>query len=136
MRRSIVFLSVVAFLLSCGSSVPKDVLPRAKMRSVLWDMMQADGMAEYYSAKDTSFRGLAKHVNYYNQVFAIHKISKEQFSKSLVYYENHPSDFKIILDSLHNYAQRLQTAADTLKRPGQAPPVDSLKRRPPLIMHH
>jgi hypothetical protein len=127
----ILFLAVLIF--SCKSSVPGDVLPPKKMQAVLWDVMQADAIAENYAATDSTFRGLSKHVNYYQKVFAIHRISKEQFTKSLVYYENHPSRLRPILDSMQSFAQRLNEA-DTTQRPHPTVTVDSnFKKRLPLI---
>lgn len=123
--RILVFLVLV---FSCKSSVPKDVFAPKKMQAVLWDVMQADEMAEYYSAKDSTYRNLSKHSEYYRQVFAIHKISKEDFSRSLSYYEEHPSRLKPILDSLKTFSERLQTA-DSLKKYGQSTIADSIKKK-------
>lgn len=133
MRKLKIVIGIV-FLFSCQSSIPKNVLPPKKMQAVLWDVMQADEMAEYYSAKDTSFRSMAKHVGYYQKVFAIHKISKEDFTRSLTYYENHPKDLKIILDSLQNFGERLQKA-DSLKKPSYNPiGNDTTKRKPKMMV--
>jgi hypothetical protein len=110
---SIFFLALL--ISSCKSSLPGDILPPKKMQAVLWDVMQADAMAEYYAAKDSTFTRLSKHIDYYQKVFVIHKISKEDFTRSLAYYENHPSSLKPILDSLQSFGQRLQNA-DTLKK--------------------
>lgn len=134
--RSLIVLIFCVCIFSCKSSIPKDVLPAKKMQAVLWDVMQADEMAEYYSAKDSSFRGLSKHADYYEKIFYIHKISKGDFTKSLTYYENHPVSFKPILDSLQNFGERLQRA-DSLKK-AQVPAVkDSTAKKPPLpIKHH
>jgi len=129
-----ILISTVLFF-SCKSSVPNDVLPPKKMQAVLWDVMQADEMAEYYSASDSSFMGLSKHVDYYQKVFAIHKIKKEDFTRSLTYYENHPGRLKPILDSLQSFGQRLQSA-DSLKKSKQPALTDtSLKKRVP-VKHH
>lgn len=118
----VLFLAVLIF--SCKSSVPGDVLPPKKMQAVLWDVMQADAMAENYAATDSTFRGLSKHVDYYQKIFAIHKISKEEFTKSLLYYENHPSRLKPILDSVQSFAQRLDQS-DTVVRPHSPVTIDS-----------
>ena len=118
---------LVAVIFSCQSSVPKDVLPPKKMQAVLWDVMQADEMAEYYSVKDSSFRRLDKHADYYQQIFSLHKITKEDFTKSLSYYENHPAALKSILDSLQSIGERLQRA-DSAKHPNH--PVDTVRKRP------
>ncbi|MBO9681901.1 MAG: DUF4296 domain-containing protein, partial [Flavisolibacter sp.] len=101
--RKLPILFFAVFIFSCKSSVPGDILPPKKMQAVLWDVMQADAMAENYAASDSAFRGLSKHVDYYQKVFAIHKISKDEFTKSLVYYENHPSRLKPILDSMQSF---------------------------------
>jgi len=127
--RNLLILIVAACILSCKSSVPKDVLTPKKMQAVLWDVMQADEMTEYYSSKDSSFRGLPKHVEYYQKVFAIHKISKQDFARSLNYYENHPADLKIILDSLQKFSERLQKTDSLNKKPYNPIGNDTTKRR-------
>jgi hypothetical protein len=135
MRNFLILIFAVS-LFSCKSSVPGDVLPPKKMQAVLWDVLQANEMAEYYGATDSAFKGLSKHVEYYQRVFAIHKISKEDFTRSLTYYEDHPSRLKPILDSLQSFIQRLDKA-DTITKP--APPIitdTSLKKRLPLIKRH
>jgi hypothetical protein len=134
--RSLRILIFCVCIFSCKSSIPKDVLPPKKMQVVLWDVMQADEMAEYYSAKDSSFRELSKHVDYYQKIFSIHKISKADFTKSLGYYENHPASFKPILDSLQSFAERFQRA-DSLTKAKVPAIKDSTVKKPPLpIKHH
>lgn len=123
-------------ILSCKSSVPEDVLPPKKMQAVLWDVMQADEMAEYYSAKDSTFRSLSKHAGYYQKIFSIHKISKDDFTKSLAYYENHPVRFKPILDSLQSFGERLQRADSLQKAKAPAVTDSALKKSPLPIKHH
>lgn len=134
--RKLVILFFTVSIVSCQSSIPKDVLPPKKMQAVLWDVMQADAMAEYYSTKDSSFLSLAKHADYYQKIFSIHKISKEDFKKSLAYYENHPAILKTILDSLQSVGEQLQKS-DSLKNSLPLPLPDSTRRRPPFpIKHH
>lgn len=120
-----VLLSVV-IIFSCESSVPDNVLPPGKMQMVLWDMMQADEMAGYYSMTDTSFLSLAKHADYYQKVFAVHKINKNDFVSSLNYYESNPSKLKIIVDSLQKFGQRLQQGDSARNQTPVIP--DSLKK--------
>jgi hypothetical protein len=122
-------------LLSCKSSVPKDVLPPQKMQAVLWDVMLADETADYYSVKDSSFRKLSKHVDYYQKIFAIHKISKEDFTRSLAYYTDHPATLKTILDSLQSFGERHQRM-DSLKKSIKPAVVDSIRKKIHLPPHH
>jgi hypothetical protein len=134
--RSLRILIFCVCIFSCQSSIPKDVLPPQKMQGVLWDVMQADEMAEYYSAKDSSYRELSKHVDYYQKIFSIHKISKGDFTKSLAYYESHPVSFKPILDSLQSFGEKLQRA-DSLKKVKVPAIKDSAAKKKPLpIKHH
>ena len=108
--RIVLYFLLSSIIISCRSSIPKDVLPPDKMKLVLWDIMQADELAEYNLTKDSSFAGLKKHVAYYQDVLSIHKITKDQFTKSLAYYSNHPEVFKIVLDSLQSFGERMQNA--------------------------
>jgi len=47
----------------------------------------------------------------YEQVFAIHKLTKKEFFDSYHYYESHPVAYKELIDSLETYAnkQKLKT---------------------------
>lgn len=107
------FCSLTCLLLvSCsGSKVPEDVLPPQKMQAVLWDAMLADEMAGYYVQKDSSLSALSKHAELYQQVFSIHKISKDDFKKSLRYYEAHPDLLKPIFDSLQKKSEKITADA-------------------------
>ena len=94
----------------------------------MWDLMQADAMAEYYAAKDSALSDLTKHVNNYQNVLALHKISKEDFKRSLSYYQVHPSKLKVILDSLQAFTERTQPSDTTKKRNHPVVP-DSVKKK-------
>jgi len=132
--RNLLFLVLFVTILSCKSSVPKDILPPKKMQAVLWDMMQADEMMEYYSTNDSSFKGISKHTVYYQNIFAIHKVSRESFKNSLNYYKDHPASLKPILDSLQRFAQRSQSS-DTNKKKVFKPGHDTLKRKLHVPIH-
>jgi len=126
--KKLIICFFVFIIVSCQSSVPKNVLPPAKMQSVMWDMMQADAMAEYYSSRDSALTDLAKHVNNYQNVLAIHKISKEDFKRSLTYYQSHPSKLKPIFDSLQTFTEKTQ-ATDTSKKKNHPVIPDSVKKK-------
>ncbi len=102
-----VCLFAVAFMLpSCRSGDPKYVIGIDSMKVYMWDMMRAD---EYYLeiiAKDTTTAKRKENIRLYEQVFAIHKITKGKFDSSFRYYEAHPIAFKTLIDSLDAYALR------------------------------
>ncbi len=103
------FITAFAWFLfsQCSSkeSVPPGVLPANKMQVVLWDVLRADEMINFYKERDSSLNSLSKHIELYDTIFAMHKISKEDFKKSLQFYQARPDLLKIILDSLQKRAQ-------------------------------
>jgi hypothetical protein len=84
--------------------IPKNVLPPEKMQSVLWDLLRADELANYYIPSDSSFKTLDKHDSLYQDIFSIHKISKEDFKRSMKYYQSRPDLLQTIMDSLQHTA--------------------------------
>ena len=99
----------VALLLftSCGSktTIPKDVLPVAKMTEVLWDVLLADALVtgRYPAAGNGS--KLDTSVLMYRQIATAHNTTQAQLKKSLAFYESRPDLFKIIIDTLQRRAQ-------------------------------
>ena len=107
MNRSLILLFLALCFSSCSSdTVPDNVLAPKKMESVLWDVIMADEVADYYVQKDSSLKTLDKHVDLYQKLFSIHKISKQQFRNSLHYYEKRPDLLKPIFDSLQKRSER------------------------------
>jgi hypothetical protein len=131
------------WLTSCsGNRLPKNILPPEKMKLVMWDLSLSDELVNYHSARDSAWMGNGKHREYYEKVFAIHKISQEDFARSLEYYESHPPLLKTVLDSMQKYGERKLSVYDTIKRKSllpdtirhrDRPSIDSLKKKHNLI---
>ena len=109
MNRYVISIFFCFALGACSQqgTVPKDILPPQKMQLVLWDALLADETAEYYIQKDSSINVLTRHAELYEQVFQIHKISKEDFRRSLRFYESHPQLLKPIFDSLQKRTEKV-----------------------------
>lgn len=89
------------FVLSCsGNSVPKDVFPPQKMTSVLYDIVLADEWVDFTRMHDSTYMKFSKRAAVYDSVFQLHKINKEQYKKSMAYYQSRPDLLKAILDSV------------------------------------
>ena len=104
-------LFALVLLVSCNGGTPKDVLPVNTMKVVMFDMLKAD---EWYARKlagDTLMLRMKDDIPLYEQVFAIHKLTKKEFFDSYHYYEAHPVAYKELVDSLETYAnkQKLKT---------------------------
>ena len=125
MRLSLIILSFSFLLYKCSNknAVPKNVLSINKMQSVLWDVLKADEMASYYIQRDSSINNLSKHVELYQQIFQIHHITKQDFKKSIEFYESRPDLLKFVFDSLQKKTviPVVKSAVDSLKK--IAPPV-------------
>ena len=135
MIKSFLICCSVLFIWSCKPSIPKDVLSPSEMKKVLWDVMLADEMSEYYKSSDSSFATLAKHTGYYQSIFAAHKTNEASFKRSLKFYMEHPAIFKPVLDSMQSYGDRLQSMQTNLDTPIKAtkPRPDSIKKK--LLMN-
>ena len=104
-------LFALLILIACNGRTPKNVLPVNTMKVVMFDMLKAD---EWYARKligDTLLLKVKEDIPLYEQVFAVHKISKKQFFDSYHFYEAHPVAYKELVDSLESYAnnQKLKT---------------------------
>lgn len=125
MKRLTIFF-VVACLSACSdrSAVPNDILPPDSMRTILRDVIIADGYSTQIISKDSSRHDKMKaSEDLMETVFKIHHTTRAAFRKSLSFYESRPDLNKIIFDSL---------AADANRRKPElfAPPKSSVKPVP------
>lgn len=103
MRKGLLIMLIIFFAAGCKSkdAIPNSVLPQKKMQFILWDMMRADQfIADYVLNKDSSLSKTTESLKYYQQIFAIHKTSKEEFQHSFSFYKSHPVLLKAIMDSI------------------------------------
>jgi len=111
-------MRVVAFLtlLLCACSdvsLPDHVLPSKKMEAVLYDVIRSDEMVDFLSLNDSTYRFPAHRKNLYDSIFQLHKVKKEDFQKSMKFYQGRPDLLKVILDDM----QKKATDTATTSRP-------------------
>jgi hypothetical protein len=101
-------LACTILLFSCSNKqvVPDGILKPAVMQKVMWDVLRADAFTFDFIKRDSTKRPEAENVKLQQQVFAIHKVSKEDFYKSYNYYKEHPDLMQPILDSMISKASR------------------------------
>ena len=105
----VVFMLMTSILFGCTNTtkVPDDILSKTKMEVVLWDIIQAERFSSLYLLKDSAKRNVQlEKFKLYHQVFALHKVSKDDFIKSYKYYLGRPDMAKIIVDSMAAKAER------------------------------
>ncbi len=99
--------ALCVFLVACASErTEKKHLPIDKMKLVMWDLIKAGEWEFQIVARDSMMRKKKEDIRLYAQVFSIHGLTREQFFESYKYYETHPVDYKILVDSLEAYATR------------------------------
>lgn len=104
-------LVVVLSVNGCKNSNPRGILSPETMQQVMWDMLRADELAMDQSARDTVRTNYLMHaVENYQQVFAVHNITKEEFYKSLRYYQERPDKNKELMDSIQAMGERSRRA--------------------------
>jgi Domain of unknown function (DUF4296) len=114
MTRALAVLSFIIIILagcSSGERIPDDVLPPHRMEAVLWDMMRADQfLADYVFSRDTTKDKDKESIRIYSQVFRLHRIDKEEFSRSFAYYRSHPGQLQPLMDSISKMSVAAPTA--------------------------
>jgi hypothetical protein len=142
--RIVAGLLAVVMLAGCSGKdkVPSGVLPRAKMENILWDMVTADQYSAVYLVKDSARINIkTEDLRLYQQVFRLHGISRDEFRKSLRYYEDRPDLLRNLLDTVIARGTRLRAesyskplpAIGPVKltpSPGAAPPAAVPARTP------
>ncbi|MBC7867239.1 MAG: DUF4296 domain-containing protein [Gloeobacteraceae cyanobacterium ES-bin-316] len=94
------------------------------MQAVYWDYIRADVYTNEMIRNDSTKIAARENSRLQNEIFALHKISKEDFYKSYDYYLNHPLMLKEMLDTMTVRQQKkieIQKAIDIKK--------DSLRMR-------
>ena len=103
MRSFFLIVTIFILLQSCSdkNEVPEGVLPRQKMREVMWDMIRAgEFLQTYVFPKDSTIDKVAESQKWHDKIYEFHKTDKAEFEKSYAYYKEHPSLMKDMLDTL------------------------------------
>lgn len=98
-------MALVLFAFACRSR-QQEVMPLDSMKVVIFDLLRMDQYFVVMQAKDTTKRRSKENIRLYDEVYALHHITKARFDSSYRYYESHPSLFRQLIDSLDTYALR------------------------------
>lgn len=111
MIRNLICFLTLAFLLSCGnkSELPPEILKPGKMQAVLWDIIRADAFTTEYIKRDSAKNDVEENLKLQQQIFAMHRVSKDEFYKSFDYYKKNSGLLTTIMDSMVSQADKKQT---------------------------
>jgi Domain of unknown function (DUF4296) len=118
-------ICIAVLLVSCGNknALPEGILKPVKMRAVLWDVLRADVFTYDFITKDTAKKPEVENVKLQQQIFSIHKTTRDVFYKSYEFYKSRPALMQPILDSIINKA----TNEKYSKASSVTAPPDTLK---------
>jgi len=106
---TLIFFSLLFFLLSCGDRKTRYVLPEETFQQLLIEMHLADGIS--YARNIANF-SRADSVNYTRAIYDKFNVTAAQFDSTVAYYSNHPSEYEeiynVVLDSLRAMEARLE----------------------------
>lgn len=105
---AIVCAGVIGAFLLVGCGNRSKELSDEQMKLLLWDLSRAEAFQMYYLNKDTTIKKEKIADTLYGKVFALHKVSSEAFFSSLEEYKKDPVRFKILMDSVNAYGNRLR----------------------------
>ena len=113
--------SVLFFSCKSGEEPPSNIIEAQKMKSILWDMMQAQTLANQIAEKDSTINAASETKKLSQQVFLIHKTDSVHFNESYNWYIKHPDALKLIFDSL--YVQKERENDLRIKKERSNPPL-------------
>jgi len=107
MRNSLKFSFLLLSIIGCSlSKKPTNLIELDKMKLVVWQLMKVDEFYIRSSVTDSTVIPSKKNVQYYQQIFELYKIDRVEFYKDIEYYESHPIEFKILMDSVNELSKR------------------------------
>lgn len=102
---SIVFVGLCLHILpACGSKNKE--LPTATMQQLMWDLSRAEAFHTYYLVRDSARNADSAAMVVYAKIFAIHKVSADDFFYTLDIYRNNPKLFRALMDSVNAYGSK------------------------------
>lgn len=106
--KRIICLFFITILVACSAkeNAPSNVLSGSEMKSVLWDMMRAQVLAQHNARQDSTINLNAETSALTEKVFKFHKITSKKFDRSYDWYTAHPDIMQVIFDSLYTQKQR------------------------------
>ena len=101
MRILIIYISFFILLFSCSKKNKQ--LSLNTMKIVMWELLNAEELMKIKAINDSTFLVQKNRPIYYQKIFSLHQISQNDFDKNYQYFQNHPSEMKILLDSISNF---------------------------------
>jgi hypothetical protein len=116
-------LLTLCLLAGCASKdkLSSGIIPPEKMKTIVWDMIQADSYTDLYPGKDSASRVRPSNLRLYAQVLQLHQVSHEEFRKSFQFYIDRPDLSRQLFDSVQALAVRDRDVHPYVQEPKPLP---------------
>lgn len=106
MKKTIIFAMLI--LTACASKKSKKevLLPMETMQQTVWHLMQIDEYLVRKIQTDTSIQPSLMKAQYYQRIFNLNKVDREQFYATMEYLNKHPVEMKALMDSVEALSKR------------------------------
>jgi len=110
---------IILFVWSCsGTGQPSNrVIGKDRMANILYDIALAEAFVETYQLKDSSLNKDSALQKEIDLVLKYHGVEPLRFSKSYQFYQQHPNDFKILIDTANARAIRNRENSYSRRKP-------------------
>lgn len=129
----LLFISVIG----CTDSqqIPDGIIGKREMEKILWDMVQADRYVNYYIVNkiDSTIDKKKESAIFYERVFQMNGITRQEFIKSYKFYLGRPDITKVLFDSIAARAERRKSEVYVNKKNPFLEKRDSLRRRDSIL---
>ncbi len=75
-------------------------------KPIFWEILNADYLFQQTANQDTIKKKKPSKQEFYQRIFKEHKTTKEQFYYTYHYYQMHPLEMKVLIDSVEAYGTR------------------------------
>jgi len=94
-----------------------EVIGKDRMANILYDIALAEAFVETYQLKDSSLNKDSALQKEIDLVLKYHGVAPLRFSKSYQFYQQHPKDFKTLIDTANARAIRNRENSYSRRKP-------------------
>ncbi len=94
-----------------------DVIGKDRMANILYDIALAEAFVETYQLKDSALNKDSALQKEIDLVLKYHAVVPLRFSKSYQFYQQHPKDFRILIDTANARAIRNRENSYNSRKP-------------------
>ena len=113
----LVFLTMMLWSCSGAGFNSVEVIGKDRMANILYDIALAEAFVETYQLKDSSLNKDSALQKEIDLVLKYHGVEPLRFLKSYQFYQQHPKDFKVLVDTANARAIRNRENSYSMRKP-------------------